>query len=107
MNTAWHDDQYLFRLTSTFGWDEAISFCDGLLTGIERVIASAENGETHVNYSSQLFNDSLQQGSIQSNDCKSLEEWLHHAERALMYRDQWGNTPLHGETIASFLSFDA
>jgi hypothetical protein len=35
MNNHEYDDQYLFRLVSTFGWEDAISFCDGLVLELE------------------------------------------------------------------------
>ena len=38
-----HDHQYLFRLTSTFGWDDAISLCDYLVQVIESVVTSTDN----------------------------------------------------------------
>ncbi|KAL7526975.1 hypothetical protein ACHAWF_001987 [Thalassiosira exigua] len=41
MMNCGHDDQYLFRLTSTFGWDDAISLCESLVFGIEAAAAAA------------------------------------------------------------------
>ena len=38
-NNHEYDDQYLFRLVSTFGWDDAVSFCDRLISELEHARA--------------------------------------------------------------------
>jgi hypothetical protein len=77
LSILWLDDQYLFRLTSTFGWDEAAALCDTLVTGIEQAVASADaqaDTSTHSASSFGYLNDTLY--SSKPNDCKSVEEWL-------------------------------
>ena len=84
-----HDHQYLFRLTSTFGWDDAISLCDYLVQVIESV-TSTDNNKSEEDYSSaDYFNDSFKKQP------STLEQWLRDAYNQLFHRDQWGNTPLH------------
>lgn len=99
MNMAWHDSQYLFRLTSTFGWEEAESFCDQLVREIEGAAskdAIKDVEDTYVSSCSpSTFNDSLH--SRGGRTFKALEDWLELAKNQLMYQDQWGNNCLHGE----------
>ncbi|KAL7541430.1 hypothetical protein ACHAXR_012271 [Thalassiosira sp. AJA248-18] len=114
---SWHnnniDDQYLFRLTSTFGWDEAISLCESLVLGIEKAAADSSSsghndgpGDVDETYANEAgggggggdnqyyFNDYLL-GQQQHQNEKSLEQWLGQAHTQLFYTDQWGNSPLH------------
>ncbi|KAL7470010.1 hypothetical protein ACHAXS_010259 [Conticribra weissflogii] len=116
---AWHDDQYLFRLTSTFGWDDAIALCNHLVKGIENSapvstdfdsavgtnIAAYETIDKQISSSSNeirfdgsqrrhYFNDSLEENYDETNE-KNFQDWISHAITQLTYQDQWGNTPLH------------
>jgi len=96
----WHDDQYLFRITSTFGWEDVISICDSLVFGIETAASTQCNGGLHDNevdadeegsnngYFNDYFND-------QNRNEKSLQQWLREGHAQLFYLDQWGNCPLH------------
>lgn len=86
-----HDHQYLFRLTSTFGWDDAISLCDYLVQVIESVVTSTDNNKSNEEdyCSADYFNDSIKKQP------STLEQWLRDAYNQLFYHDQWGNTPLH------------
>ena len=105
MDFAWHDDQFLFRLTSTFGWEEAVVICDELVTGIENAsltsssatMPNQEDGTVNISSSPSNFNDALHLNS-QSVECRSLDFWIRHAKSQLTYQDQWGNTPLHVRT---------
>ena len=64
-----YDTQYLFRLTSTFGWDETISLCESLVHDIEvALLLVAESNSigddddetsTSENDENNYFNDSL------------------------------------------------
>ncbi|KAL7474884.1 hypothetical protein ACHAW6_000830 [Cyclotella cf. meneghiniana] len=88
---SWHaDDPHLFRLASTFRWDDAVSLCDELCSGIQR----AASADVIAPSASLLWNDSLP-SSFREREDRSLAEWLEHANGQLFYRDQWGNTPLH------------
>eukprot|EP01082_Thalassiosira_pseudonana_P014232 g12939.t1 g12939 contig7:502860-504380(+) len=90
----WRDDQYLFRLASTFGWDEAITLCNSLITGIELTVdASRRQQRDTGNMEDGRFNDSLD-NSAQAHQ-KTPQEWLNYAFNQLLYQDQWKNTPLH------------
>lgn len=98
----WRDDQYLFRLASTFGWDEAITLCNSLITGIELTVdASRRQQRDTGNMEDGRFNDSLD-NSAQAHQ-KTPQEWLNYAFNQLLYQDQWKNTPLHGEILMVFL----
>lgn len=97
-----HDDQYLFRLTSTFGWDDAISLCDYLVLGIETSASNRRTnrggGDSSHDHDNELdadeyFNDSLI--GHQHHNEKSLQQWLRQAYAQLFYRDQWWNCSLH------------
>lgn len=101
MNAVWNDNQYLFRLTSTFGWEEAVHLCNEFINEIEQIVArSSAKDESSGRFSNRdQFNDSLScYGSSNSEGSKTLDDWLFHAGSQLMYQDQWGNTPLHGKT---------
>ena len=87
-----HDHQYLFRLTSTFGWDDAISLCDYLVQVIESVVASANTNTKSNEETVEYFNDSMKKQP------STLEQWLRDAYNQLFYVDQWGNTPLHASS---------
>lgn len=103
MDFAWHDDQFLFRLTSTFGWEEAVVICDELVTGIENASLPSsasipnQDGTVHISSSPSIFNDALR--FSQSTKCESLDDWIKLAKSQLMHQDQWGNTPLHVRTF--------
>ena len=98
----WRDDQYLFRLASTFGWHEAITLCNSLITGIELAVdASRRQQRDTGNMEDGRFNDSLD-NSAQAHQ-KTPQEWLNYAFNQLLYQDQWKNTPLHGEILMVFL----
>eukprot|EP00804_Cyclotella_cryptica_P005171 CCRYP_014227-RA/>CCRYP_014227-RA protein AED:0.36 eAED:0.80 QI:0/0/0/1/1/1/2/0/441 len=90
---AWHDDQYLFRLTSTFGWEDAVAFCDALAVGIEQ--ATTVHGGTDTTSSCENYLNDTLPVILPQNRSKSLQEWLDYASSQLFYQDQWGNTPLH------------
>ncbi len=42
-----YDDQYLFRLASTFGWDEVIALCASLAQDIEVAATSSSSSQHH------------------------------------------------------------
>ena len=100
MNVIWNDSQYLFRLTSTFGWEEVVHLCNELENEIEQVVArSSVRNECDGQFSNRdQCNDSTS-SSNSDDSSSSLDNWLFHAGSQLMYQDQWGNTPLHGKTL--------
>lgn len=108
MNMAWHDNQYLFRLTSTFGWEEAQSFCDQLVRGIEGAASNDTMEDVQDSYvcssSPSTFNDCLHSRRGMTT-FKSLDDWLELAKNHLLFQDQWGNTALHGENSYVVLSY--
>ena len=112
---AWHDEQYLFRLTSTFGWDDAISLCDSIVSGIESSAPAGtdrrRNDDHHLANPYDVGNDddddddgipSYYNDSISDHPNphqKSFNEWISHAISQITYQDQWGNTPLHAASF--------
>ena len=102
---AWHDAQYLFRLTSTFGWDDVESLCNELISGIQHA-AERERYSTDRGVFINQLNDSLRNDEqSHSSDKRSAEDWLRHATEQLYYQDQWLNTPLHGKKLISIALF--
>ena len=104
---AWHnnniDDQHLFRLCSTFGWDDAISLCNSLVLGIEKSATDDKQNSSSSRFDGDdgglsldhfsYYNDSILDS--QTRGKKSLDEWLQNAHTQLFYIDPWGNCPLH------------
>jgi hypothetical protein len=113
-----HDDQYLFRLVSTFCWDDANAFCNRLFTEVETAADACRRddvddivvdecttvaGKDRISYDWNQYdydgtdNDILQQKRRRRRyqNRNTLQRWLNRVEAQLYYTDQWGNCALH------------
>lgn len=101
------DEQYLYRLSSTFAWDEAIEFCNRSILGIERAADSA----AAASFAASFFNDNdakeeyfdeYLDSHIQTPQTAAqltLYQWVRYVFRQITFSDQWGNTPLHSASF--------
>ncbi len=100
------DEQYLYRLSSTFAWDEAIEFCNTSILGIERAADSA----AAASFTASLFSDNdsakeeyfdeyLEPHFYQTARQLSLHQWVRYVYKQITFADQWGNTPLHSASF--------
>ena len=94
------DEQYLFRLATTFGWDEVVSLCNSLIHGMEERAGDDVDADTNEDKEKQITNNNNYYEDIfnyshNNQERETLEQWLHRAYKQLFYVDQWGNTPLH------------
>lgn len=99
------DEQYLFILSSTYAWEEAIEFCDKSILGIEQSAAASASTAADASADEYYFDEHLD-SRLHSNDNKrneeaakilSLHQWLRYVYRQLTFCDQYGNTPLHAQ----------
>jgi hypothetical protein len=112
-----HDDQYLFRLVSTFGWDDANAICNRLFTEVETAADACRRDDdnavderttvvpdkTYDEYYDYDGNDNdilqqqrrRQQRRQRYQNRNTLQRWLNRVEAQLYYTDQWGNCALH------------
>ena len=95
------DKEYLFRLSSTFAWEEAIEFCNTCIFHVEQAAAAATAVTDDNNSSSKIeyydenpHNTTSLQTKIHS---LSLQQYIQYIQHQLYYIDQWGNTCLHAQ----------
>ena len=111
------DEQYLYRLASTYAWDEAIEFCDRSILGIEQ--AYDDDSNTTMNGScfeaEEYFDEYLNNHYVnlkkepwlvaRPDMCQtrtkklSVHEWIRYLNVQISFADQWGNTPLHSASF--------
>ena len=99
------DVQYLYRLSSTFAWDEAIEFCNMSILGIEQAAnaatsaaASATNNEAREEYFDEYLDTHFHINQIVPKKL-SVREWISYVYKQITFSDQWGNTPLHSASF--------
>jgi hypothetical protein len=106
IDSAFHsklqDEQYLFRISSTFAWDEAIEFCYTSILGIEAADAatlssSAAAAASAINDTMEYFDEHLDThfNNNQNETQVSLHQLIAYIYKQITFSDQWGNTPLH------------
>ena len=104
-----HDCQYLFRLSSTFAWEEAIEFCNRSILGIEEAANAATTASSSAassvvtnNTKVEYFDEYLDTHFLNNrNETKvlSLHRWIRYVYKQISFSDQWGNTPLHSASF--------
>jgi hypothetical protein len=112
IDSAFHsklqDEQYLFRLSSTFAWDEAIEFCNRSILAIEQAAdaatlsspsaAAASAPNDTVEYFDEYLGTHIH--NTNQNETKvSLHQWITYIYKQITFSDQWGNTPLHSASF--------
>lgn len=95
------DEQYLYRLSSTFAWDEAIQFCNRSILGIQQA-ADAAASVTNSNEAGEEYFDEYLDSHFHSNHNAtkiSVRQWITYVYKQIAFSDQWGNTPLHSASF--------
>lgn len=99
------DEQYLYRLSSTFAWDEATQFCNRSILGIEQAADAASSVAASVTNNNEAgeeyfyeYLDSHFHGS-QNATKLSVCQWICYVYKQIAFSDQWGNTPLHSASF--------
>ena len=98
-----NDREYLFRLSSTFAWEESIEFCNACIFHVEQAAAAAttDNNDNNNSSSKIEYYDENPHKHTTSLHTKiqslSLQQYIQYIQRQLNYIDQWGNTCLHAQ----------
>ncbi len=96
------DEQYLYRLSSTFAWDEAIQFCNSCIIGMEQAAyaassVAASNHEAGEEYFDEYLDRHFHSNQI--NNATNIRQWIRYVYKQIAFSDQWGNTPLHSASF--------
>ena len=98
------DEQYLYRLSSTFAWDEAIQFCNRSILGMEQAAdaassMTASNHEAGEEYFDEYLDTHFHSSQINNATKLSTRQWIRYVYKQIAFSDQWGNTPLHSASF--------